>query len=56
MFTRTGPVVAERVGWPGRAGDAEAGRGLRLVRALGGEITWCLREHCGKTVRVRIGP
>ncbi|MFI5807277.1 ATP-binding protein [Streptomyces sp. NPDC051561] len=32
--------------------DAESGRGLHVVRALGGEISWFLREHCGKTVRV----
>ncbi len=38
------------------ADDQERGRGLRVVRELGGEITWFLREHCGKTVRVRLSP
>ena len=36
--------------------DAESGRGLYVVRALGGEISWFLREYCGKTVRVRLPP
>ncbi|WP_394425773.1 ATP-binding protein [Streptomyces sp. SGAir0957] len=32
----------------------ECGRGLRLVRAVGGEVSWFLREHVGKTVRVEM--
>ena len=36
--------------------DTESGRGLHVVRALGGEISWFLREHCDKTVRVQVAP
>lgn len=32
--------------------DEECGRGLLVVRRLGGEITWFARPHVGKTVRV----
>ncbi|MFI5807176.1 ATP-binding protein [Streptomyces sp. NPDC051561] len=39
---------------PPTAEDSESGRGLYVIRALGGEVTWFLREHCGKTVRVRL--
>lgn len=39
----------------GEPGDGdERGRGLRVVRDLGGEISWFLRPYCGKTVRVRL--
>ncbi|WP_189719052.1 ATP-binding protein, partial [Streptomyces chryseus] len=41
---------------PEPAEGGERGRGLRLVRDLGGEITWFLRRHRGKTVRVRLAP
>lgn len=34
----------------------ECGRGLLVVRRLGGEITWFARPHVGKTVRVTFPP
>ncbi|MGW7056330.1 ATP-binding protein [Streptomyces sp. NPDC054887] len=50
------PVAAfPGFGASGEPGDGEErGRGLRVVRDLGGEIGWFLRPHCGKTVRVRL--
>ncbi|MGW7196230.1 ATP-binding protein [Streptomyces chryseus] len=41
---------------PEPAEGEERGRGLRLVRGLGGEVGWFLRRHRGKTVRVRLAP
>jgi anti-sigma regulatory factor (Ser/Thr protein kinase) len=32
----------------------ERGRGLLVVARLGGEITWFLRQFCGKTVRAHL--
>ncbi|MEV0318148.1 ATP-binding protein [Streptomyces sp. NPDC050658] len=34
--------------------EDEQGRGLRLVRAFGAEVTWFLRQHGGKTVRAHV--
>ncbi|WP_028810999.1 ATP-binding protein [Streptomyces flavidovirens] len=34
--------------------DAESGRGLFVMRRLGGEVTWHPRPHVGKTVRVSL--
>ncbi|GAA1543367.1 hypothetical protein GCM10009730_60510 [Streptomyces albidochromogenes] len=42
--------------WVEPGDGEERGRGLWVVRDLGGEITWFLRRHCGKTVRVRLAP
>jgi anti-sigma regulatory factor (Ser/Thr protein kinase) len=44
------PNFAGAAGEPGE--DEERGRGLLVVRQLGGEITWSARPHIGKTVRV----
>ncbi|WP_051338124.1 ATP-binding protein [Streptomyces flavidovirens] len=50
------PVEAfARFGEDGEPAEGdERGRGLRLVRDVGGEVSWFLRRHCGKTVRVRL--
>ncbi|MBT2395597.1 ATP-binding protein [Streptomyces sp. ISL-100] len=48
---RAFPRFGERI--ESGEGD-ERGRGLRVVRELGGEVGWFLRQHCGKTVRVRL--
>ncbi|MBT2489062.1 ATP-binding protein [Streptomyces sp. ISL-96] len=42
----------DRCSEPGE--DAESGRGLLVVRLLGGEVTWYPRPHIGKTVRVSL--
>ncbi|MEW2165070.1 ATP-binding protein [Streptomyces sp. NPDC007084] len=36
--------------------EDERGRGLALVTLLGGRLSWFLREHIGKTVRVHLPP
>ncbi|WP_425838359.1 ATP-binding protein [Streptomyces fractus] len=36
--------------------DKECGRGLLIIRALGGNLSWSPRTTRGKTVRVRLGP
>ncbi|MFI7342003.1 ATP-binding protein [Streptomyces sp. NPDC050085] len=35
-------------------GEDECGRGLHLVRGVGGAVFWFLRDGVGKTVRVRL--
>ncbi|MEB8338037.1 ATP-binding protein [Streptomyces endophyticus] len=36
--------------------EDERGRGLHLIRALGGDLSWFLREEGGKTVRAHLAP
>ncbi|WP_425834167.1 ATP-binding protein [Streptomyces fractus] len=36
--------------------EAEQGRGLDLIRELGGHLTWFLRDGVGKTTRVLLTP
>ncbi|MFF3493726.1 ATP-binding protein [Streptomyces sp. NPDC002795] len=38
----------------GAADERECGRGLDVIRALGGAVSWFLRDGGGKTVRVHL--
>jgi len=41
---------------PGPRLEQECGRGLLVIRCLGGRVSWFLRQDAGKTVRARVAP